>query len=263
MKIRRDELRDWVENYIQGAPALGYFYSFAEIKYYCENQTIDITEEEIKAFLKTKAKEAGIDMDEKIEGGGSLCLTGSEIDVDRLIKQSVEKFSKQLKRSKFEFNAIDLKYFKDSFRIYKTKCLKLCEIIEMLRGCVPVDRQLLKDLDITYNDDYVSSEDVDRIMNPLINCYLKACDTQFKAENLNTYLTKTLNETSMHHDGVSYGECLPSQFLQDRRSALYGNWHPELYVALTEKQKQQIQKEEDDNIKAGAKFICEMWDGMK
>ena len=64
----------------------------------------------------------------------------------------------------------------------------MCEIIEMLRGCVPVDRQLLKDLDISYNADYVSSEDVDRIMNPLINCYLKACEMQFKAEDLNTYL---------------------------------------------------------------------------
>ncbi len=263
MKIRRNEVIDYANSYIHGIEFLGYMYNIEDIKSYCQNQTIDITEEEIKAFLKSKAKEAGIDMDEKIEGDCVICLTGSERDRDRLIKQSVERFSKQLARSKFEFNAIDLKYFKDSFKIYKTKCLKLCEIIEMLRDCTQVDRQLLKDLDISYNADYVSSEDVDRIMKPLINCYLKACDTQFKAENLNTYLTRTLNETSMHHDGVTYGECLPSQFLQDRRSALYGNWHPELYIELTEKQKQQIQKAEDDNIKAGAEFICEMWDGMK
>ncbi len=261
MKIRRDELGNWVENYITLTPELGFLYSFKEIKDYCENQTIDITEDEIKAFLKEKAKEAGIDMDEHIPSC-RIVFTGTEKD-DRLIKQSAERFGKQLARSKFEFNAIDLKYFKDSFKIYKTKCLKLCEIIEMLRGCIPVDRQLLKDLDISYNADYVSSEDVDRIMNPLINCYLKACETKFKAEYLNTYLTKTLNVTSMQHDGVSYGECLPSTELQFKRYASFGPTHPELFVELTEKQKQQIKKKEMDNIKAGAEFICEMWDGMK
>ena len=57
MKIRRRELGNWVENYITLIPELGFLYSFEEIKNYCENQTIDITEDEIKICNMTSIHE--------------------------------------------------------------------------------------------------------------------------------------------------------------------------------------------------------------
>lgn len=181
-------------------------------------------------------------MDEPIEGFGCVTLTGE--NTDSLIQHSLQKFDKQLKRVKYEFNEIDLKYFKDLFRIYKWKCFKLCEIIEMMTGKTAINKTF-EDLDITITDKSVLLDDVDRVIKPLIVNYLNAVKIQEKANNLNTYLTTTLNETAMLHDGVSYRECLPSTSLQDKSCLTFNS---DEYVALTEKQEEEIERKE--NMKA-------------
>jgi len=258
MKIRRSEVVSYVNQYIQNCKSLGDGYSFNEIKEYCANTILNVNFTRINEFLKEKAKEAGIDMDEDLGGYGCITLTGKQED-ENLIKKSWERFKKQIERSKYKFNSIDLKYFSDCFKIYKGKCLKLCFVIEMLQRRIRTNRELLKSLDISYNADFVSSEDVDRIIKPLITLYLRSMDVQSKAENLNTYLTVTLDPTSMHRDGISYSECLPSEDLQWTQSPMYAIKHPELFVELTEKQKQQIEEKEEANWKATAQFIVDLW----
>ena len=94
----------------------------------------------ITEFLNKKAEEDDIDMGETAASSGWVDLTAK--NSDSLIKRSVENFKKQLQQSKYRLNAIDLRYFKDCFKIYKEKCLKLCEIIEMLRDRVNVDTEI-------------------------------------------------------------------------------------------------------------------------
>ena len=246
MKIRRSEVVSYVNQYIQNCKSLGDVYPFDEIKEYCENTTLNVNFSKINEFLKEKAKEAGIDMDEDLGDSGWVTLTGKQED-ENLVAKSLVRFKKQIERSKYEFNSIDLKYFSDCFKVYKAKCLKLCLVIEMLQRRIRTNRELLKSLDISYNADFVSSEDVDRIIKPLITLYLRSIEIQRKAENLNTYLTVTLNPTSMQHDGVSYSECLPSEDLQWTQAPMYATKHPELFVELTEKQKEQIKQREKAN----------------
>ncbi len=243
-KIMRKQVLSYVNNYLSNSKALGDGYCFEGIKDYCTTETLGVDETIIKNFLKQKAKEAGIDIDENIEGSGWVTLTGE--NTDSLIECSLKRFDKQLKRAKYEFNEIDLKYFKDLFRIYKWKCFKLCEIIEMMAGKIAINKTF-ENLDITMTERSVLVEDVDRVVKPLIVNYLNAIKIQEKANDLNTYLTTILNETAMGHAGVSYIECLPSTSLQNKS---YFACNSDEYVALTEKQKEEIKRKEKEDIKA-------------
>jgi len=233
MKIRRDEVRDYVRKCLSNSKEIADGNTFEQIQEFCQNEEIKVNEEMIVEFLNKKAEEDGVDMSETVESSGWVDLTAK--NSDSLIKRSVENFKKQFQQSKYRFNAIDLRYFKDCFKIYKEKCLKLCSIIDMLRGAIKTDRELLKSLDISYNADYVSREDVERIVKPLIYNFSKAIETYYKANNLNTYLTTTIDGHRMAMDGVSYWEIIPSKDLQIKSGIVVNN---KCFVDLTERQKQ-------------------------
>ncbi len=250
MKIRRDQVRDYVRKCLLDSKEIADGYTFEQIQEFCENEEIKVNEEMIVEFLNKKAEEDGVDMSETVASSGWVDLTAK--NSDSLIKRSVENFKKHLQQSKYQFNAIDLRYFKDCFKIYKEKCFKLCEIIEMLRGRIEVDAELLKSLDLSYNADYVSSEDIERIVNPLIYNFSKAIETYYKSNNLNTYLTTTIDEHGMAVDGVSYWEIIPSKELQIKSGMVLNN---KGFVELTEKQKQQLKNEQDANFEAAANML--------
>lgn len=252
MKIRRDQVRDYVRKCLSNSKEIADGNTFEQIQEFCQNEEIKVNEEMIVEFLNKKAEEDGVDMGETVESSGWVDLTAK--NSDSLIKRSVENFKKQLQQSKYRFNAIDLRYFKDCFKIYKEKCLKLCEIIEMLRGRIDVDKELFKSLDISYNSDYVSGEDVDRILKPLIHNYCKAYEVQTRANNLNTYLTTTIDEHRMAMDGVSYWEIIPSKDLQIKSGIIVNN---KCFVDLTERQKQELEKEKEANFEAAANMLLD------
>ena len=64
----------------------------------------------------------------------------------------------------------------------------------------------------------------------------------------------------MQHDGVSYSEYIPSKELQWKQPSMYATKHPELFVELIEKQKQQIKEKEEANWEAAAQFLVDLWD---
>ena len=252
MKIRRDQVRDYVRKCLSNSKEIADGNTFEQIQEFCQNEEIKVNEEMIVEFLNKKAEEDGVDMSETVESSGWVDLTAK--NSDSLIKRSVENFKKQLQQSKYRFNAIDLRYFKDCFKIYKEKCLKLCEVVEMLRGRIDVDKELFKSLDISYNSDYVSGEDVDRIVIPLIYNFSKAIETYYKANNLNTYLTTTIDEHRMAVDGVSYWEIIPSKDLQIKSGIIVNN---KCFVDLTERQKQELEKEKEANFEAAANMLLD------
>ncbi len=116
-------------------------------------------------------------------------------------------------KAKFAFNEIDYRYFNDCIKIYKDKVGKYCMIARMLTKEYPEDKKLLENLDIRMSDKEVLERDVDRLFKPLVENYKLLKETVEKANNLETYLKHTLNETAMNMDGVSYHECLPSKEL--------------------------------------------------
>ena len=80
MKIRRNEIIYYANKYINSLGVLKEYYWFDWIKRYSQREVLIISESDIKKFLYRKAKEAGIDMDERLEGSGRVVLTGKESD---------------------------------------------------------------------------------------------------------------------------------------------------------------------------------------
>ena len=255
MKIRRNEVMDYVRIGLSNSKALADGYRFEDIIEFCENKKITITEEMIKEFLAQKAKEAGVDMNGDEFGVNVQLKTGSSYkeENDKLIKRSVERFMNSLKKEKYRFSEIELRYQKESFEIYKNKTLKLCQIIEMMAGRIDVDKTLFKDLDIWYNCDYVNFEDVERVLIPLIYNFSKAVSADFNANNLDTYLTKMFDDD---YKRCHYYEYLPDKNLQFKHFGVFGlleTGKPEQYIELTEKQKSILELQYKKNSEYVAK----------
>ncbi len=170
-------------------------------------------------------------MDEPNEFGRTVVLNNAKDVLD-----SLKRFDLDLKRSRYRFNEIDLKYFNDVFKIYTTKCYKMCTILEMMAGKIEVDHKLFERLDIQIVGDKVSVEDFQRVHMPMLENYELAKKCKEKAEDYRTYLNASICFISMARDGVSYGELLPVKSLQNP-STFTSN--PRQYIPLTKKQEKQ------------------------
>jgi len=141
-----------------------------------------------------------------------------------------------------------LNYQLQSFEIYKQKVLTLCEVIEMMAGTKKVNQKLFKELDIKYKSDFVNIEDVDRILAPLIYNFMKAYSTQTHANILSSYLTKVFDD---EYKRAHYYEFLPDKNLQFKHIGVFGileTGKREQYVELTERQKEELQKQYKKNL---------------
>ena len=181
-----------------------------EIERYVVNPktAVNVTKEEIVTYLNKVAKDNGVDMNEPDNWGGNILL-GENFDVEARMKE----FHKHLEKERYKLNEVDYKYFNDCIKIYKDKLGKYCMIARMLSTDYPEDKDLLKQLDIRITDKEVLERDVDRLFKPLYENYKLLKETVVRANNLETYLNKILNEHTMNMDGVSYYECLPSKEL--------------------------------------------------
>lgn len=226
--IKRDEVLEYVNDYVVKNRIAD---SYKELKLFCQVEGINATKQQIKTFLRNKAREDGVDL--------SVLKTSSTpvdlVNVDEnLIKRSSDRFMQEILASKYKYNREDLQYFNDLFKIYTTKCLKICTIISMLAGRRLVDKDLMEELDITYNEKEVLLSDIDRLLVPLVRNYVLALATKFNAEQMNTYLNLNLDRDFMNKAGIHYGEYLPNGDLQDFLGIFKDKTQ---FIALTENQK--------------------------
>ena len=225
--IKRDEVLEYINDYIVKNRIAD---SYEDLKLFCQVEGINTTKEQIKTFLRNKAKEDGVDMRVLQAPFAPIDLVNTN---ENLIKRSTDKFIQEIKASKYIYHREDLQYFNDLFRIYTLKCLKICAIISMIAGRRMIDNDKIQKLDITINSKEVLLSDIDRLLVPLVHNYTLALDVKLNAEQMNTYLDLNVNMYGIDKNGIHYNECLPSRDLQDYN----GCQDKKQFIALTDKQK--------------------------
>lgn len=238
--IKRDEVLEYINDDIYNSMVAESYY---DLKLFCQVEGINATKQQIKTFLRNKAKEEGVNL-------SVLETTSSIVDVvnidNNLIKRSTDRFMQEIAVSKYKYYREDLQYFNDLFRIYTTKCLKICNIISMIAGRRMLDKELMKELDITINEKEILLSDIDRLLVPLKHNYSLALATKCKAEQMNTYLNLNLDRHFIDKAGIRYGECLPSSDMQD----YFGTCRDKnQFIALTDKQRKEIDEQTIENFK--------------
>ena len=215
--------------------------SYKELKLFWKVEGINATKQTIKNYLRNKAKEDGVNL-HIINEPSMVDLVNTD---ENFIKRSTERFMHEIAAAKYKYNREDLQYFNDLFRIYTTKCLKICNIISMIVGKHMLDRGLMEELDITINEREILLSDVDRLLVPLKHNYALALATKFRAEHMDTYLKLNIDRVSLDKVGLHYNECLPNEDLQDYFQA---SRDKKQFIALTEKQKKAIEEQTLENF---------------
>ncbi|MBR4999270.1 MAG: hypothetical protein IKY10_05255 [Clostridia bacterium] len=155
-----------------------------EIKNFAKNLKLEITKEEISAWLFKTAKENGVDM-----FSHSKILTTqklSDLD-DAMLLEVAKEIAKSEERKKYTFNEKDYDMYVRNLRIYKQKCMSLCTILLIL-STPEIESQVQKQLDITTKGHMVLTADLDRLLKPLKVNYQKAKELKLYAENFASYL---------------------------------------------------------------------------
>ena len=220
--IKREDVLDYINNYIMKNRIAD---SYKELKLFCAVEGINTTKHGIKTYMRNKAIEDCVDL--FVISSKSVVTFG---EVDENLQQATTL--------KYKFNREDLQYFNDLFKIYTTKCLKICNIISMIRGKRIVDEELMDELDITINETEILKRDVDRLLIPLIHNYCLALDTKFNAEQMETYFKLNVSRILEGESSVIDDRYLPSIYLQD----YFGDYTDQnQFIALTDKQKEDIE----------------------
>lgn len=232
--IKRDEVLEYINDNIYNSRVAD---SYEELKLFCEVEGINATKQTIKSFLIKKAKEEGVDLNALNSETKVIDLVNID---DNLIKRSADRFMQEITAAKYKYHREDLQYFNDLFRIYTTKCLKICNIISMIAGRRLLDKNLMKELDITINEKEVLISDINRLLVPLKCNYILALDVKNTAEQMDTYLKLNIDKVALNKECVCYREYLPSTELQDYFGERIGK---EEFIPLTEKQKKEIDEQ--------------------
>lgn len=187
-----------------------------EVTQFAKNLKLEISKEEICAWLLETAKTNGVNMVERSQSLTTQKL--ADLDDDMMLKVARELAAME-ERKKYKFNEKDYDLFEKNLRIYKQKCMSLCTILVIL-STPEIESQVPKQLDITIKDGKVLTADLDRILKPLKANYKKAKELKLYAENVETYLRdynpqitsrlETANPTSslINHSKKPNEECV-------------------------------------------------------
>jgi len=237
--IKREDVLEYVNDYIVKNRIAD---SYKELKLFCAVEGINATKQQIKSFLQSKAKEEGVDL---LDTDENTVLDLVDAD-ENLIRRSAERKAQLIKVEKYKYHREDLQHFNNLFRIYTMKCLKICNIISMIRGKRLLDKDLIADLDITINAKEVLLSDIDRLLVPLVHNYSLALDTKFNAEQMSTYINLNINRNMRNGEWCDSEQKLPSTDLQDYFDL---SADKKQFIALTPKQKELIEENMVDNCK--------------
>jgi len=199
-------------------------YEFSEIEEFLNTAKITITDKDIINFKNEIRKKENFNMD---------------LDISKM--NETDAFLYKFKKSKFEYNNKDLKYYKDCFNIYLNKAKKFCEIVHMIIGDLPVDEALFKKLDIVITNKQVRKSDIFRVFKPLYANYVLADVLQFKAQELSTYFITALPQELT----TAYEDYLPSKALLNALSETCREMNAkeaECFMPLTKKLKEEENK---------------------
>jgi len=238
--IKRDYVLEYINDKIYESRVAD---SYEDLKLFCQVEGINTTKQQIKTYLKNKAKEDGVDLNIIFVDSSIVDLVSAD---ENLVKRSADRLMKEIAASKYKYYREDLQHFNNLFRIYTLKCLKICSIISMIAGRRMLDKELMQELDITIDEKEILISDVDRLLVPLKHNYELALAIKFKAEQMITYLNLNMDRVGVNKAGIHYAECLPISDLQD----YFGlSADKEQFIALTDRQRKEIDEQTIENFK--------------
>lgn len=218
--------------------------SFNEIYEYFKNAKIIVTEDKIYDFLSKKAKEDNVDMSESTEK--CYLLNIAEIDVtDR-----TNKFMQEINKSKYLYNGYDLNYFMEYVNIIRENSLKLCLIVISIVDNKSIEEMndILPDFEnaININSGKIDGDSIQRLVQVITYNYKTMMELVDKANNLNTYLSNTVNLHSLYAKGFIESDLYPHKDLQYLNSLI----NVESCLALSPKQRELGMSKSIEDFKA-------------
>lgn len=230
-----------------------------KIEQYVNGASITITEDEIEEFLNKKMDEEQPGL--KVIFEREMKITG-EITCDGEVdnEKRLEGMKSLLGSSRYYFEPYSLQYFKTYVSILKEKCQTLLSVLDDINKCKAEKlsdeaEQRILDLDFHINSDgNIYFKDAERLANAIIY-NVNDLREKIKAGNdPETYLTFKESRHRLMKDDVCEYEIYPSREIQkkDRYCA-----NMPQFIALSEEQQTQVQKEELENFSRWVKMDFE------
>lgn len=216
--------------------------TFYEMINIINSATIEITEDDVKMYLKNNMNKNHPGLIEELEILKNMyenidfyCM--SETEEKKLLDLNIKIKEYEAKISKYKYNPFSYKYFKIYIVILKRKLMSLIEIYNNLlmineKKEVPSEFFLkLNELDITIDESgNILYSDIRRIVDTIIYNFNDLCEMLEKANDINTYL----NFKEYYRIKTMQGELFPSEEVQ-----ILNFEYSELmeFIPLTEKQR--------------------------
>lgn len=226
-----------------------------KIEEFVNGADITITEDEIREFLDKKMDEEQPGLKQKLKEemktNSIIVFTSDEEENKRKIKDSTEKMKDIGTASRYYFEPYSFHYFKIYISILKEKLQALFSVLNDVDRCKLEElseesKQRLKDLDFHINSKgNIYFKDAERLADAIIDNVKDLCEKVQAGNNPETYLTFKESKHSLMKDDVWPCEIYPRKEIQIKDS-YYA--HRPGFIALSEEQQTQVQKESIENI---------------
>lgn len=220
-----------------------------KVEEFVNGASITITEDEIEEFLNKKMDEEQPGL--KVIFEREMKITG-EITCDGEVDKEKrwEGMKSLIGSSRYYFDPYSLQYFKIYTSRLREKLQSLFSVLNDIDRCKSEElseesKQRLKDLDFHINSKgSLYFKDAERLADAIIYNVKDLCEKIQVGNNPETYLTFKESEHQLMKDDVWESEIYPSRKIQikDRYYA-----HKPEFIALSEAQQTQVQKEELEN----------------
>lgn len=224
----------------------------ANVEDFLKGAEITITEEEVKEFLDEKFEEENPELKRRMEAPRTISsiMNLCKIPIQE-IKSSAERFKDEMSAGRYHFEQYSLQYFKTYTFILREKCQTLLSVLNDIENSKSEElseeaKQRILDLDFHINEEgNIYFKDAERLADAIIY-NIKDLRKKLQAgNNPETYLTFKESRHNLMKDDVWESDIYPSRKIQIK-DRIYA-YKPE-FIALSEAQQTQIQKEELKNF---------------
>ena len=230
--------------------------SINEIIDYIKNADVQLTEQEIKNYLREKFEQDDSELDMRQKNRKR--LNGDPTKwTEEDIQNASQQFVDDLAAIKYQYDPYTLEYFKKYIDILKEKSLSLFEIVNKIQnialGKINDEDEINKiisllseyDIKILENGN-IYYQDLIRLLTPLVENVLELKEKVESANSLETYLSFKISKHSLYKDGFTEDDIYPKRALQVKAY----EFDTKGYIRLSHKQREILQKENLDNFSA-------------
>lgn len=235
-----------------------------KVEEFVNGASITITEDEIKEFLSKKMDEEQPGLKQKLgeemKTSSIISFTSDEKENRRKIDASIRKMKDMTTAYRYYFEPYSLQYFKIYTSRLREKVQSLFSVLNDIDRCKSEElseesKQRLKDLDFHINSKgNLYFKDAERLADVIIDNVKDLCEKVNAGNNPETYLTFKDSKHSLMKDDIWPSEIYPRKEIQikDRYYA-----HRSGFIALSEAQQTQVQKEALENFSRWMKMDFE------